>query len=323
MARHGLVKGLSGLGVCAVVFSGAVTPARAGANLVFSSSSVDFGNVVVDTSVERSVTLTNTGDEPFTPFRFDLSDFNGPVQVQIAKSTCARNTVIPAGGSCVLVLYAFPSTLSGSLDGSLWVVDNTQTRAATLSISGAVVSPPAPPDNPKRASRVVIAGNRTEISWSPVADATGYEVQSSGPFVCIAPAGQTTCIAQKAFGQRVGVWVMARNDFGASDGVQATYRAPDAPVMFVTVAFNGRSASLNKAARAEVLDAGKALAKQGFSKDITVVAGTRPGRSLAWSRAQTVRSIILARYAAFPDIEAPSVGTVLRGRGNGVKVTVG
>lgn len=323
MSRHTLLRGLSGLGVCAVVCGGVVVPAHAGANLVFSSASLDFGSVVVDTSVERSVTLTNTGDAPFTPYRFDFQNYNGPVFMQISKSTCARNVVIPAGGSCELVLFASPNTLQETVEGSMWVVDITETRAATLTLLGKVASPPPPPDDPKRAQRVVLSGNRTEVSWSAVKAVTGYEVQSSGRVVCEVPAGQTSCITKKAYGPRVGVWVMARGESGVSDGVEAKYRAPDSAVTFAVIRFAGRSASLSKAARADAAAAGKGLAKQGFYKDITVVAGTKSGSAVASARAQVVRSAILARYAAYPDLETPSVGTAVRGGGNGVKITVG
>lgn len=323
MSRRMLRRGISGLGVFAVMCSGASVPAHAGANLVFSSPLLDFGSVVVDTAVERSVTLTNTGDTPFTPYRFDFQNYNGPVFVHVGKSTCARNVVIPAGGSCGLVLYAFPNTLKETLEGSMWVVDNSETRAATLALVGKVVSPPPPPDDPKRASREILPGNRTQVSWSPVSAASSFEVQSSGRVVCTAGAGQTSCVTDKAFGPRVGVWVMAKSDSGVSDGVEAKYRAPESPVAFAAIRFAGRTSSLSKAARADATAAGKGLAKQGFYKDITVVAGTKSGRAVGAARAQAVRGVILARYAPYPDLETPTVGTAVRGGGNGVKITVG
>lgn len=221
-----------------------------------------------------------------------------------------------------MVLYAFPDSTAQALAGTLWVVDSTDTRAATLTIAGQVVAPPPAPDNPTKASRTVLSGNRSEVSWAKVAGATGYEVQSSGRVVCTAGARASSCVTKKAFGPRVGVWVTARNDFGVSDGVEAKYRAPDSPVTFAAVSFTGRSTTLRKSTRAHAADAGTALAKQGFSKDITVVAGTRSGRSVARVRAQTVQRLILDRYADYPDIDPPSLATAVRGAGNGVRITV-
>jgi hypothetical protein len=92
-------------------------------------------------------------------------------------------------------------------------------------------------------------------------------------------------------------------------------------VTFATVAFKGRSGALNKQGRKAATAAGIGLRKQGFYRDITVVAGTKPGRSIAAARAEAVRAVVLEQFAS-RGVDDADVRTSTRGAGNAVTITV-
>lgn len=73
--------------------------------LVSDQTSVDFRNVLVGTSVNRTVTLSNTGASSLTNFQRQLTNGAGPIV--ISSQTCG--TTIAAGASCTVNLTFAPS----------------------------------------------------------------------------------------------------------------------------------------------------------------------------------------------------------------------
>lgn len=322
MSRSWWGRGVATMGTALSVAGGLAAPAQAGPVLVFSVPSVDFDSVVRYTFTERTVTVTNTGDKAFTPWRFDISPWAGQVEYDPASSTCRRNEPIPAQSSCTLELYTMADDL-GSLAGLLSVVDTDALVVASVPITGQVVAPPPSPDGPKKAKRVVLPGNRSEISWSQVREATSYEVQSNWRTICRVQAPDTSCISGKAWGQWVNVHVLAKNGPSVSDGVEAKYTVANVPVSFTTLKFSTKSATLNNAQRAEAVAAANALIRQGWHTNITVTAGKKPGTAVAAARAQAVRGLLFKRWRFYhPRLDRFSVDTRLRGGGNTVRIQV-
>jgi Abnormal spindle-like microcephaly-assoc'd, ASPM-SPD-2-Hydin len=82
--------------------------------LSFSPGVVTLGGVPVGTTTENAVTLTNTGDEPFTLSGFSAFGFNGNFMVN--PGTCSLAITLAPGESCTFSVVASPSVV-GAIRG--------------------------------------------------------------------------------------------------------------------------------------------------------------------------------------------------------------
>jgi len=118
-----------------------VTATLSGAGInpavTFSAASLDFGDQVVRaTSLTRTVTLTNTGT---TPLHIDSAGANGGFT--LAHSSCANNTDVAPGATCLFDLTFTPNYL-GSSNGALYINDNATTNGyQTVALTGNGIGP--------------------------------------------------------------------------------------------------------------------------------------------------------------------------------------
>lgn len=317
----GMRRGLSTAMAVLVLGAGLVpiAPASAQAGLSLTPNPVDFGVVPLDSVVRRTVTVTNTSGVPITPSGFVMS--SDLVNLNPSNSTCARGVALPAGGQCTLEVFTFPLSPASFEGVTLSVITNDGEVAATATMTGTVADRPSPPRKPSGAYRELLPRGGSRIVWQEVPGASAYEVQSSGRVVCRAAAPRLSCVSDKAFGPRIGLWIMAANDAGVSDAAKVRLRSPENPVTFATIDVKGRSGTLNKKARKQAAAVGAALLKQGFYRDITVVGGTKSGVRVAAARAEAVRAIVLSTYERY-DVDDAVIRTEAAGAGNAVTITV-
>jgi hypothetical protein len=93
-----------------------VAPASLASTAPLSASPgvVTLGSVPVGTTTENAVTLTNTGDEPFTLSGFSAFGFNGNFMVN--PGTCSLAITLAPGESCTFSVVASPSVV-GAIRG--------------------------------------------------------------------------------------------------------------------------------------------------------------------------------------------------------------
>ncbi len=101
-----------------------------GATVSFSPSSVNFGNQVVNaTSAGQVVTMTNNGNATLNITSITAT----PSQYTIASTTCG--STLTAGANCTFTV-TFDPTQTGTLNGSIAVVDSGYGSPQTISLSG-------------------------------------------------------------------------------------------------------------------------------------------------------------------------------------------
>jgi hypothetical protein len=133
-----LNTGRKGGGAQTISVSGTGTPASSTSSpsylLSASTSSLNFGNILVGTSASKGVALTNTGTASvnisqvaITGAGFAVSGFSGAM-------------TLAAGQSFTLTVSFAPAT-AGSATGSLSVVSSATNSPATISLSGNGVQP--------------------------------------------------------------------------------------------------------------------------------------------------------------------------------------
>ena len=83
-------------------------------SLTLSPNVVTVGHVAVGSTVEQTVTLTNTGNEPLTLNSFEAFGFNGNFMVN--PGSCTLGTTLAAGGSCTFSVVTSPS-VTGAIRG--------------------------------------------------------------------------------------------------------------------------------------------------------------------------------------------------------------
>lgn len=95
-------------------------------DLAISATVIDFGQVNVGSTGQASVTLTNTGGDPFGP----INMFGGaPPTGEFNASQNCQGTTLPAGGSC-MVSYEFSPLSTGQFsDYSAFTVSETASQA--------------------------------------------------------------------------------------------------------------------------------------------------------------------------------------------------
>jgi hypothetical protein len=101
-------------------------------SVCLSSSSVDFGSILINTSASANLNITNCGDAPL-----QISSVSSSVPSITAGPGCLTLAV---GNTCALQLTFSPTT-SSSLSGTLTLTDNAAIATQTVSLSGAVGTP--------------------------------------------------------------------------------------------------------------------------------------------------------------------------------------
>ena len=107
----------AGAAAAIALIAGAVgfhaTPATAvETDMAISTTAIDFGAQHVGSSAAASVTLTNTGGDPFGP----INMFGGsPPTAEFNASQNCQATTLPAGGSCS-VTFVFTASSTGSFN---------------------------------------------------------------------------------------------------------------------------------------------------------------------------------------------------------------
>jgi hypothetical protein len=95
-------------------------------DMAISTTAIDFGMVNVGSTASASVTLTNTGGDPFGP----INMFGGaPPTAEFNASQNCQGQTLPAGGSCQ-VTYSFSPGSTGTFnDSSSFTVSETASQA--------------------------------------------------------------------------------------------------------------------------------------------------------------------------------------------------
>jgi hypothetical protein len=124
MRRAGAALSLAAASAATIV--GAGTADAVDTDIAISTTAIDFGQVDVGSSATASVTLTNTGGDPFGP----INMFGGaPPSAEFNASQNCQATTLPAGGSCS-VTYSFSPGATGPFnDTSSFTVSETASQS--------------------------------------------------------------------------------------------------------------------------------------------------------------------------------------------------
>ena len=166
-----LAIGTTAVGLC--------TPRHAGAvdtDIAISTTAIDFGQVNVGSTAQVSVTLTNTGGDPFGP----INMFGGaPPTAEFNASQNCQATTLPAGGSC-MVNYSFSPGATGTFnDTSSFTVSETPNQADgedfSVSLTGVGFDPNATTSTSTTAPSTTVSTTSTTESSTTVTTTTTTE----------------------------------------------------------------------------------------------------------------------------------------------------
>jgi hypothetical protein len=112
-----------------VVATAGFVPQHVGAvdtDMAISTTAIDFGQVNVGSTAQASVTLTNTGGDPFGP----VNMFGGapPTNEFNASQNCQAQT-LPAGGSCMVTYTFSPGSVGTFNDSSNFTVSESANQS--------------------------------------------------------------------------------------------------------------------------------------------------------------------------------------------------
>jgi hypothetical protein len=100
----------------------------------FTPTVLAFGNILVGSSSTLSDTVKNSGLVPLTITKIALSGSN--TQYYTESDNCPRSpSTLAAGATCVATVV-FSPTVSGALNSTLTITDNTSTGSSALSLTG-------------------------------------------------------------------------------------------------------------------------------------------------------------------------------------------
>jgi hypothetical protein len=125
--RTGVAAGSLASAFFFVVVLGAAPASAVDTDMAISSTAIDFGDVAIGaTAGPTSVTLTNTGGDPFGP----INIFGGaPPTAEFNASQNCQGTTLPAGGSCT-VNYTFSPAAGGTFnDTSSFTISETNSQS--------------------------------------------------------------------------------------------------------------------------------------------------------------------------------------------------
>jgi Abnormal spindle-like microcephaly-assoc'd, ASPM-SPD-2-Hydin len=137
--------GLSGTGIAA------------GLTLSVNPSSVSFGNVSVNATASKNVTVTNTGNSSVAISSVTLTG------AQFALTGGSAVTLTPS--QSIALTVQFGPTAAGAESGTLTIVSNATGSPATVAVSGSGVAAPVQ--------------HTVALSWNASSSATGYNVYRS------------------------------------------------------------------------------------------------------------------------------------------------
>lgn len=100
----------------------------------FTPPSLQFGTVALNTSESLTDTITNTGDVPLTIAHIKLTGSN--TKYYTKTDNCPRSPSTLAAGATCTVTVTFTPTVSGSLNSTLTLTDNTSAGTNNLSLTG-------------------------------------------------------------------------------------------------------------------------------------------------------------------------------------------
>ena len=93
---------------------------------MISATSIDFGQVNVGSTAQSSVTLTNTGGDPFGP----INIFGGaPPTTEFDASQNCQGTTLPAAGSCMVGYEFSPGSAGTFADSSSFTLSETNSQS--------------------------------------------------------------------------------------------------------------------------------------------------------------------------------------------------
>ncbi|MFI6716424.1 choice-of-anchor D domain-containing protein [Kribbella sp. NPDC050470] len=122
-----------------------------------SSHSVDFGRVLVGTTAERPITITNAGTADLTITRTELT--GGFSDRWGVRNDCSAP--LAPGSSCTMTL-TFKATTTYSLDASFRIFDSTRRGSRHIKAVAAGESPPAAPDSVEAVATLT----GVDLSWT-------------------------------------------------------------------------------------------------------------------------------------------------------------
>jgi hypothetical protein len=100
----------------------------------FTPKTLAFGSVALDSSNVLTDTVENTGLVPLTITKIALTGSNTKYYKE--SDNCPRShSTLAAGATCVVTI-TFTPTISGTLDSTLTITDNTSAGSSTLSLTG-------------------------------------------------------------------------------------------------------------------------------------------------------------------------------------------
>jgi Abnormal spindle-like microcephaly-assoc'd, ASPM-SPD-2-Hydin len=129
---------LAGTAVLAVAGLHAAPAAAVDTDMTISQTAIDFGAIQVSaSSATASVTLTNTGGDPFGP----INIFGGaPPTAEFNASQNCQGVTLPAGGSCNVNYTFSPGTTGSFNDTSSFTISETNSQSDgedfSVSLSG-------------------------------------------------------------------------------------------------------------------------------------------------------------------------------------------
>lgn len=161
--------------VTATVVDGPGTANAVDTDMTASTSSIDFGTVDVGASGSSSVTLTNTGGDPFGP----INIFGGaPPTAEFNASQNCQGTTLPAGGSCMVNFSFSPGSVGTFNDTSSFTVSETSSQSDGEDFSVSLTGVGADTN----ATTTTVADTTTSTSTSTtLPDATTAPPTTGGP----------------------------------------------------------------------------------------------------------------------------------------------
>lgn len=100
----------------------------------FTPPSLQFGSVALHTSESLTDTITNTGDVPLSISHIQLTGSN--TKYYTKTDNCPRSPSTLAAGATCTVTVTFTPTVSGSLNSTLTLTDNTSAGTNNLDLTG-------------------------------------------------------------------------------------------------------------------------------------------------------------------------------------------
>ncbi len=206
-------------------------------NLVFSPSSLAFGNVATDATATATVTVTNTGGTPV-----HISGIAASGDFSLAGSgTCNANAPVPANGGACTVRAAFTPSALGGRSGTLTIANDGNPASALEPLGGNGVAPgnlslaPASIDfgtvvtnsaaPPQQAVTVTNNGGTPITLQAPAVSGSGFTLGSNGCGSSLAAGAN--CVVEIAFrptqtGPSPGVFSLTWRDSGSGGGTATT-----------------------------------------------------------------------------------------------------